>query len=109
MPLRQFLEQDAVFEPADLRAMTVAFEAVLIRLDLKDRTDPLVQLVARKVIRLAQQGERNPAKLYEAASREITMTMPGEKKSLANNLWAQMAVLAIVIIVVILLAAKYLW
>jgi hypothetical protein len=44
--------------------------------------------------------------------REVTpMTMQSDNKGhgLANNFWAQMAILAIVVIVVIALAAKYLW
>jgi hypothetical protein len=39
------------------------------------------------------------------------MTMHENKKGrgLANNFWLQMAILAIVIIIVIALAAKYMW
>jgi hypothetical protein len=39
----------------------------------------------------------------------MTMQSDNKGRGLTNNVWAQMAILAIVIIVVIALAAKYLW
>ena len=44
--------------------------------------------------------------------REVTlMTMQSDNKGhgLANNLWAQMTILAVVAVIVIVLAAQYLW
>lgn len=38
------------------------------------------------------------------------MSMPADKKrGIANNLWVQMAALVVVVVVLIALAAKYLW
>jgi hypothetical protein len=39
----------------------------------------------------------------------MTMQSDHKGRGFANNFWAQMAVLAIVLIVVIMLASKYLW
>ena len=65
MPVRHFLERDSSFGPDDLAAMSAAFEQALRRLGLTDRTDPATALVARKIIALAKQGERDPEKLCE--------------------------------------------
>ena len=48
--------------------------------------------------------------VHESLGRH-TMTMQVNRKpgGLANNLWVQMAVLAIVAVVAVALAAKYLW
>lgn len=38
------------------------------------------------------------------------MSMPSDNKSsIANNLWVQMAVVVVVVAVLIVLAAKYIW
>ena len=67
MPLRQFIGRDASFGPEDLKAMGDAFSNALSKLRLYDRNDPLVELVARKIIRAAFRGERDPVKLCEIA------------------------------------------
>jgi hypothetical protein len=45
--------------------------AVEIERRLVDRTDPATQLVARRMIELAQQGERDPIRLREGAIKGI--------------------------------------
>ena len=64
MPIYRLL-QNSAFEPEHLRAMATAFEQALADLKLVDRTDPLTELVARKVIEIAQCGERDPTRLCE--------------------------------------------
>jgi hypothetical protein len=66
MPLRQFIGDNAVFHPHELAAMTAAFEQALGKLGLSDRKDGMTELVARKTIELAKQGERDAAKLCAA-------------------------------------------
>jgi hypothetical protein len=67
MPIRLFLPHDAAFGPGDLAAMGAAFDQALGKLDLRDRTDQITELVARKIISLAKAGERDPARLCEEA------------------------------------------
>jgi hypothetical protein len=43
-----------------------AFEAALRELKLVDRTDPATELVAKRIIDLAQRGERDPQRLRQA-------------------------------------------
>ena len=71
MPLLRFLERDAVFGPDDLTAMTAAFEQALRELGLTDRTDAATAIVARKVIEVAKQGERDPARLCAAVLKSL--------------------------------------
>ena len=43
-----------------------------MNLNLVDRTDPLTELIARKVIEFAQRGERDPTRLLQRTVAEIT-------------------------------------
>jgi hypothetical protein len=70
MPLTPFLKGIA-FNPEATRAMGVAFEKVCAALRLVDRADPIVELVAKKIIELAQQGELNPDLLCEGVLKEF--------------------------------------
>jgi hypothetical protein len=63
--MRQYLGTDSAFGPDDLKGIGDAFSAALTKLGLNDRSDPLVEMVARRIIRAAMAGERDPAKLTE--------------------------------------------
>jgi hypothetical protein len=65
MPIRSFLGNDASFDPDDLKVMGEAFSAALAKLSLYDRNDALVEEVARRIIRAALAGERDPIRLTE--------------------------------------------
>jgi hypothetical protein len=43
--------------------LTTAFEGALRALGLLERADPATEIVAKKIIQLAQQGEQDPARL----------------------------------------------
>jgi hypothetical protein len=64
MPIVRLLEREA-FSPEDIAVLTAAFEGTLRALELVDRTDPLTELVARKIIECAQTGERDPIRLRD--------------------------------------------
>ena len=64
LPIRSLLvEEKTFFSPEDITALATAFEDTLRALRLADRNDPIVLMVAKKVIELARQGERNPERL----------------------------------------------
>ena len=67
MPIRNFLGKDVSFGPDDLKAMGEAFTLALSELRLYDRNDAMVEMVARRIVRAALSGERDPAKLCEIA------------------------------------------
>jgi hypothetical protein len=64
LPLYQLL-QDCAFEPAAIEVMSAAFEDVCRTLGLAELSDPLRDMVAKKVIEFAQRGERDQARLAE--------------------------------------------
>jgi len=53
--------------------MSIAFEEALGKLGLKDRADPLCEIVAKKIIELGQRGERDPLRLRDQALAELTL------------------------------------
>jgi hypothetical protein len=65
VPIVQLL-RNGHFTPEDITALTVAFENALLTLGINDRTHPTVLLVAKRVIEVARQGERDPATLGTA-------------------------------------------
>ena len=70
MPIRRLLHESA-FAPQEVQVLSDAFEAALRELRLVDRTDPAVELVAKRIIQMAQQGERDPVRLREGAVKGI--------------------------------------
>ena len=67
MPIRQFLGSDVCFESDDLKVINEAFSGALAELGLHDRNDAMVELVARRIIRAALDGERDPLRLWQIA------------------------------------------
>ena len=57
--------QDREFGPEMIESMGAAFDAVLGDLGLVNRADPIVELVAKRIIQLAQLGERDADRLRE--------------------------------------------
>jgi hypothetical protein len=75
MPLSRFL-QGRTFGPDEIVVMTKAFEGALRALDLVDRTDPAADMVAKKIIELANQGEHDPVRLCARAVEALTGKPP---------------------------------
>jgi len=71
MPIHRLL-QNHVFDPDTIAVMGTAFEDALHELRLTDRADPATELVARKVIELAERGERDPARLRDQVVRSLS-------------------------------------
>ena len=70
MPIAKLL-QEANFEPEDVDRLRVAFGSCLVKLGLKDRSDPMTQLIARQIIDLAREGIRDPDELCAAAMKRL--------------------------------------
>jgi len=71
MPLRRFL-QNTTFGPDEIACMGQAFEEALRCLDVIDRTSPAAETLAKKIIELAKQGERNPTQLRNRAVESVS-------------------------------------
>jgi hypothetical protein len=63
--------QNSGFDPETIKVMTTAYEAARERLGLIERSDPLTQLVAKKVIEIAQTGVRDPGQLCDRVVASI--------------------------------------
>jgi hypothetical protein len=69
-PIRPLL-RDGHFTPEDITVLIAAFEDALLALHVRDRGHPTVTLVAKRVIELARQGERDPDLLRDAVLKSI--------------------------------------
>jgi hypothetical protein len=65
MPIYRLL-QNSAFGPEAISVMAAAFEGALTELKLTDRADPLTEIVAKKIIEVAQQGERDPVRMRQS-------------------------------------------
>jgi hypothetical protein len=68
--LRLIRAHDRAFGPDEIAIMVAAFEDALRELGLVDREDPATLMVAKRIFELAKQGERDPARLREAAVKQ---------------------------------------
>lgn len=65
------LLQNSAFGPEEINFMTTAYEDALRVLGLTDRADPLTEILAKKIIEIAQTGERDPARIRAQAVAAI--------------------------------------
>jgi hypothetical protein len=70
MAISQFLK-DGVFEPDDIKAMSMAFEDVCKALDLREPVSR--EVMAVRIIELARQGERRPTVLRDRVLHEASV------------------------------------
>jgi hypothetical protein len=72
VPIRLIINNDCSFTPEEADILIGAFEATLHDLKLVDREDPLTLLVAKHIIKLAKQGERDPVRLRRRTIQELS-------------------------------------
>jgi hypothetical protein len=70
MPITPYLRNEA-FEPDVIEEMSAAFMDACKTLGLVDRADPLTEIVAQRVIELAQRGIRTRAELYAMTVKDL--------------------------------------
>lgn len=59
------------FGPAEIEAMTAAYEGALLDLGLVDRDDPITEVVAKAIVGITGMGERDPATIKDRALHAI--------------------------------------
>ena len=69
---RLLKDQGPAFEPEALAAMGAAYHAVLQELQLDDGENAGTLMVAKHIVELASQGERDPQRLAEATLRALS-------------------------------------
>jgi hypothetical protein len=70
MPIRPFLANQA-FDPELIETMSAVFVETCNALGLADRADPMNEVVAAHIIKLAQCGIRTKTALYLATIKEF--------------------------------------
>jgi hypothetical protein len=68
------LLQNSAFAPEDIASLVAAYEDCLRILRLNDRSDPITELVAKKIIEIAQTGIRDSGQLGRLALQEIEIS-----------------------------------
>jgi hypothetical protein len=63
--------KDTAFGPEEIERLVMAYEKTLWELGLKDRSDPLTQLVAEKIIEVGRMGIEDPAEITKLALNEL--------------------------------------
>ena len=65
------LLREAAFNPEQVERMMAAYEAALKKLKLVDRSDPVTELIASKIIEIARSGERSAMAICDRALEEL--------------------------------------
>ena len=65
------LLQNSPFGPDEIARLVTAYEETLKALGLKDRNDPITELVARKIFEIGQTGVRDSTQLAQLAIRDL--------------------------------------
>jgi hypothetical protein len=61
------LLEDTAFGPEDVKVIITTYQAALKALHVIDDTGPMADLIAKNILDVARQGERDPVRLYEKA------------------------------------------
>ncbi len=65
------LLQNSTLEPEEISRITKAYEQALHTLCVKDRDDPLTEMIAKMIIKIAQSGIHDAAQLSALAIKEL--------------------------------------
>jgi hypothetical protein len=68
------LLQNSAFGPEEIDRMVKAYEASVRVLRGADRSDASAEAVAKKIIEVAQTGERDPVKLSRRALKDLGLS-----------------------------------
>lgn len=63
--------QNSPLGPEEITRLSSAYEQALRTIGLQDRSDPLTELIARKIIEIGQTGLKDPAKICLRAIEEL--------------------------------------
>ena len=77
MPINRLL-QNSKLEPAEREVLSLAFIHALRLLHLKDRSDPICEIVARKIIKIGATSAGDPVVISEIAARQLALSCAGE-------------------------------
>jgi hypothetical protein len=70
MAIFQLLKGSA-FDPEQIKVMAEAYEATLNSLHLKAGIDPINEIIAKKIVNIAQTNERDPKRISARTINEL--------------------------------------
>ena len=65
------LLENTTFGPEEIERLAKSYEQTLRALGLKDRSDPITQIVAEKIITVGRFGIENPAEISKLVLKEL--------------------------------------
>ena len=65
------LIKDSAFGPYQIEVMTEAYEATLKALHLKTGTDPINEIIAKRIINIVQASEHDPKRICARTIKEL--------------------------------------
>jgi len=65
-----FLKHDTVFDPNDIKVMSMALDDICKTLNLTEEAKAAREVLAERIIELAKRGERSPIRLRERVLQE---------------------------------------
>jgi hypothetical protein len=68
------LLQNIPLSPEDVGRLVTAYESTLEGLELTSRSDPITEIVARKIIEIGQTGVRDPVQIANLAMEALGRT-----------------------------------
>jgi hypothetical protein len=77
MPINRLL-QNSKLGPAEREVLNLAYIRALRLLHLKDRSDPICEIVARKIIEIGATAAGDPVVISEIVARQLALSCAGE-------------------------------
>jgi len=68
----------AAFDPQTLQLMQFAHERTCKLLNIRDKSDPMAEIIAKEIIRLASRGEREPQRMSRLAAKALGQLPTGQ-------------------------------
>jgi hypothetical protein len=65
------LIQNTPLGPDEIQRLVAAYEETLRTLGLKERDDPITQIIAKKVFEMAQTGIEDPSEISKLAIKQL--------------------------------------
>jgi hypothetical protein len=71
------LLENSAFDPDRIKVMIEAYECACRELDLvNNKTDPLTEIVARKIVEIAQTGAKDPKFICQQSLQQLGILRP---------------------------------
>ena len=83
------LIKDSAFGPYQIKVMTEAYEATLKALHLKAGTEPINELIAKKIIGIVQANEHDPKRICARTIKELGIQDPANSQKFCETICAR--------------------